>query len=135
MGFKYSEIKSNRPQRMRESITPENVVSILEGKFTRPEKIIEDLKGSPGTMLCTKEFAVTFVDEVDSSYRDADVKEIMDRIYDTLFENVGMTRHHIKFLNDEVSDQEVSSDRIYFSINGENYILTLYKFESERDIQ
>jgi hypothetical protein len=59
-----------------------------------------------------------------------DNKEILDRIYDTLAGNVGVSEHHVKFYPDYI---RVGED-IYFEIGDKAYTLTLEETISESTI-
>ena len=54
-------------------------------------------------------------------------QELTDRIYDTIMESVGMSEHHIKFMDDKVSDPlcYAKSGRIEFEYDGAEFVLTL----------
>jgi hypothetical protein len=54
-------------------------------------------------------------------------KEILDRIYDTLAGNVGMSEHHVKFDPDYIR----VGDNVYFEIGDKAYTLTLEETTSE----
>jgi hypothetical protein len=73
-----------------------------------------------------------FNDLFNNKYKiDSDTKELLNQIYDTLFENVGMSPNHTKFPLDQVQFCEVdSSYGIYFEINNEAYELKLTKKET-----
>lgn len=73
-----------------------------------------------------------FNDLFNNKYKmDSDTRELLNQIYDTLFENVGMSPKHTKFPLDEVQYQEIDdSYGIYFEINNEAYELKLTKKET-----
>lgn len=61
------------------------------------------------------------------------LKELMDRIYDTLMENVGFSEYHVKFNPEEVENQYVDAKKgfMYFEFEGKVYKLELKETEKE----
>ena len=52
-------------------------------------------------------------------------KEIMEQVYDTLMENVGMSPHHVKFPVENVSNQFVNNGVMYFEFQGKAYEISI----------
>lgn len=60
-------------------------------------------------------------------------EEITNRIYDTLMQNVGMSRHHVAFNPEHVATQEVDArkGRIEFvMMDGDLVVITVRKISS-----
>lgn len=64
-------------------------------------------------------------------YKDA--IEVMNRIYDTLMQNVGHDTYHLKFPIEEVSNQYVAGNRIYFELWDIAFEINIREVEIERE--
>lgn len=98
----------------------------LKKHYSNASGLLDDLRLSPGIVINLPFSVISYQSEEFGE----DEKEILNRIYDTLFENVGMSKYHVKFLDDSVTDQEIGNV-IRFKINGNNYVLRLERILDE----
>lgn len=66
--------------------------------------------------------------------KDNNSKELMDRIYDTLLGNVGLSEFHVAFPTNEVKNQWVNSNLhyMYFEIGKKAYRLVIEEVKPEK---
>lgn len=107
-------------------ISEKEALADLSKVFMSPYSVFDTMTENPG-MTINLPFSV-LVFKGDGMY--VGDRDILDRIYDTLFENVGMSEHHIKFLDETVTDQEVDNV-IKFKVNGVGYVLKLERILDE----
>lgn len=62
----------------------------------------------------------------------AQCKELMDRIYDTLMGNVGMSKCHVPFPAENIINQWVSNGSMYFELWGKAFKVTIQEVEKHR---
>ena len=128
MGFK--KMHKAFDDRKWYSITEEQALSALSQSYTRPEVLIDEMKEYPERTINLTFALIKYIEEEDDE--PISDKEILDRIYDTIFENVGMSKYHVKFPAEKAVEQEIGSD-IKFPMDGVRYRLTLERIEDDEE--